>query len=81
MQLNNLLNVQLSQLGHGHPQVHRQEMSTLSQSVYYNPNHIMALEGSWQMGHKVHGYAIPFPHYISKGCRIPLGLWCSTFAF
>jgi len=46
MQPHNFLNVQLGQLGHGHPQVHRQEMGTLGQSVHYDPYGIMPSKSS-----------------------------------
>jgi len=62
MQPHNLLNIQLGQLDHGHPQVHCQEMSTFGQSIHYNPDDVMPSKSLWQMGHKVHGDAIPFPH-------------------
>jgi len=58
----NLLNVQLGQLGHGHPQVHRQEMNTFGQSIHYNPDGVVPSKSLWQMGHKVHRDAVPFPH-------------------
>jgi len=60
MQPHNFLNVQLGQLGHRHPQIHRQEMSTIGQSVHYNPDRIMSSKILWQMGHKIHKDAIPF---------------------
>jgi len=43
MQPHNFLEVQLGQLSHRHPQVHCQEMSTLGQSVHYNPNGVMLM--------------------------------------
>jgi len=61
MQSYYLLTVQLGQLGHRHPQIHCQEINTLGQSVHYNPDCIMTPKGLWQMGHKVHNYAISFP--------------------
>jgi len=62
MKPHDFFNVQLGQLGHGHPQVHRQEVSTLSQSVHYDLDGIMPSKSPWQMGHKIHRDAIPFPH-------------------
>ena len=41
MQSYNLSDAKLSQLGHGHPQVHCQEASTPGQMVHNNPDCIM----------------------------------------
>jgi len=67
MQSHNILDVQLGQLCHGHPQVHCQEMGTLGQSVHYNPDGVMPSKSSWQMGHKVHRDAVPFLHGYLQG--------------
>jgi len=71
MQPHNLLDVQLSQLCHRHPQVHRQEMCALGQSVHYDPDGVMPSKSLWQMGHKVHRDAIPFPYRYLQGLHNP----------
>ena len=67
MQSYNFLNVHLGQLCHGHPQVHRQEMGILGQSIHYHLYGVMPSKSSWQMGHKVHRDAVPFPHWYLQG--------------
>jgi len=67
VQPHNLLNVQLGQLDHGHPQVHRQEISILGQSIDYNPDGVMPPKSSWQMGYKIYRDVISFPHWYLQG--------------
>jgi len=62
MQSHNSFDIQLCQLDHWHPEVHRQEMSTLGQSIHNNPDDVVPSKSSWQMGHNVHRDVIPFPH-------------------
>jgi len=62
MQPHNLFDVQLGQLGHGHPQVHRQKVCALGQPIHYHPDGVMSSESLWKMSHEVHGDAVLFPH-------------------
>jgi len=48
-------------------------MRTLGQSVHYDPDGVMPSKSSWQMGHKVHRDAIPFPHWYLQGLHNPTG--------
>jgi len=67
MQPHNLLDVQLSQLGHGNPHIHYYEVNTLGKSIYHNLDCVMTSQSSRQMGDKVHSYAITFPYqYIQR---------------
>jgi len=67
MQAHNLLNIQLGQHGHGHPQVHRQKVGTLGQPIHHHPDGVMSSKSLWQMGYKIHGDAVSFPHWYFQG--------------
>jgi len=45
MQPHDLTDIQLCQLRHRHPQIYRQEVGTLGETVYYNPYSIVVPHG------------------------------------
>jgi len=62
-----LPDVELGQLGHRYSKIHRQEVSTLCQSIHHHPYSIMSSHGARQVGNKIHSYAIPLPHRNIQG--------------
>jgi len=68
-----LLNVELSQLGHRHLEIHCQKVSTIRQPIYHHPYSIMSSHGARQMGNKIHSYDIPLPHQNIQGLERPTG--------